>query len=119
MSYTTPNSFATGETVPVSVSLLSGAIAATVAWAVGYPADLIKTRIQAMSTHSMEHPQSGRPMGIIETAQQLVREADGHAWNGLYRGFGMKLVRSIPASMIGFTVYESVKEQILRLCNTV
>ena len=119
MSYTTPNSFATGETVPVSVSLLSGAIAATVAWAVGYPADLIKTRIQAISTHSMEHPQIGRPLGIIETAQQLVREADGHVWNGLYRGFGMKLVRSIPASMIGFTVYESVKEQILRLCNTV
>ena len=119
MSYTTPNSFATGETVPVSISLLSGAIAATVAWAVGYPADLIKTRIQAISTHSMELPQIGRPLGIIETAQQLVREADGHVWNGLYRGFGMKLVRSIPASMIGFTVYESVKEQILRLCNTV
>ena len=117
MSYTTPQPFATVETVPVSVSLLSGAIAATVAWAVGYPADLIKTRIQAMSTTTSLG--SGRYMGIVETAKQLIREADGHIWNGLYRGFGMKLVRSIPASMIGFTVYESVKEQILRLCETV
>jgi solute carrier family 25 carnitine/acylcarnitine transporter 20/29 len=118
MSYTTSTPMATVETVPVSVSLLSGAIAATVAWAVGYPADLIKTRIQAMSTSSLSnHLTSGRSMSIIETARQLIHEADGHIWKGLYRGFGMKLVRSIPASMIGFTVYESVKEQILRLCN--
>ena len=116
ISYTTPTPFATVETVPVSVSLLSGAIAATIAWVVGYPADLIKTRIQAMSTASLGHCQpSGHTMGIVETAQQLIREADGNIWNGLYRGFGMKLVRSIPASMIGFTVYESVKEQSLRL----
>ena len=117
MSYSTPKTYSSVETVPVSVSLLSGAIAAAVAWAVGYPADLIKTRIQAMSTTLGQHHHSSRPMGIIETAQQLVREADGHIWNGLYRGFGMKLVRSIPASMIGFTVYEGVKEEILRLCN--
>ena len=119
MSYSTPTAFTTIDTVPVSVSLFSGAIAATVAWAVGYPADLIKTRIQAMSTTNIGHQHGGRPIGIFETAQQLIHEADGHIWNGLYRGFGMKLVRSIPASMIGFTVYESVKEEILRFCNTV
>jgi solute carrier family 25 (mitochondrial carnitine/acylcarnitine transporter), member 20/29 len=120
MSYTTRTPLATVETVPVSVSLLSGAIAATVAWAVGYPADLIKTRIQAMSTTTLgQHHPTGHSMGIVETARQLIHEADGHIWNGLYRGFGMKLVRSIPASMIGFTVYESVKEQVLRLCNIV
>jgi solute carrier family 25 (mitochondrial carnitine/acylcarnitine transporter), member 20/29 len=97
------------ETVPVEVSLASGALAATVAWAVGYPADLIKTRIQA----------SAVPRGIVETARTIVHEADGRIWAGLYRGFGMKLVRSIPASMIGFTVYEGVKERIVSLLNTV
>ena len=70
------------------------------------PADLIKTRIQAHTSASV---------GIRATARELIREADGKIWQGLYRGFGMKLVRSVPASMIGFTVYESVKEQILRL----
>jgi len=98
----------TGDTqqLPVQVPLVSGAVAATVAWAVGYPADLIKTRIQATAS---------RDAGILSTARQLVHEADGKVLTGLYRGFGLKLVRSIPASMIGFTVYEGVKEQILKL----
>lgn len=33
---------------------------------------------------------------------------------GLYRGFGLKLVRAIPASMIGFTVYEFVKNELTK-----
>lgn len=88
----------------VAVPLLSGAWAATVAWAVGYPADVIKTRIQA-----------GATTGIVETAQALVREANGSVVVGLYQGFWLKLVRSIPASMIGFTVYETVKSYIEEL----
>jgi len=88
---------------PVAVPLLSGALAATAAWGVGYPADLIKTRIQASGSMSL---------GIYGTAQLLIKEADGQILAGLYRGFGLKLVRSIPASMIGFTVYEFVKKHI-------
>jgi solute carrier family 25 (mitochondrial carnitine/acylcarnitine transporter), member 20/29 len=87
---------------PIRVPLLSGALAATVAWAVGYPADLIKTRIQA-----------GSPHGMLGTARLLVQEANGQVLVGLYRGFGLKLMRSVPASMIGFTVYEFVKSRIL------
>lgn len=85
----------------VMVPLLAGAWAATAAWTVGYPADLIKTRIQA-----------GSNAGIVGTARQLVADAGGNVVLGLYRGFGLKLVRSVPASMIGFTVYELVKKQI-------
>lgn len=87
-----------------SIPLASGAFAATVAWGVGYPFDLIKTRIQA----------SSQPETILGTARTLVQEANGNAIQGLYRGFGLKLVRSIPASMIGFTTYELVKETIER-----
>jgi solute carrier family 25 carnitine/acylcarnitine transporter 20/29 len=82
----------------VTIPLTSGAFAATTAWAVGYPFDLIKTRIQV----------SPNPQGIIETAMELRQEP-----GGLYRGFGLKLVRAIPASMIGFTVYEFVKGQMI------
>lgn len=105
--------------VPVAVSLTSGAVAATVAWAVGYPADLIKTRIQAATLHDttvttantcdMNHKTKN---GIIEIARQIIRESNGRVFAGLYRGFGLKLVRSIPASMVGFTVYEYVKEHL-------
>jgi hypothetical protein len=97
----------TAAAVPVSVSLVSGAVAATVAWLVGYPADLIKTRIQAQ-TSSL--PSSASSLGILATARLLIAEAQGNVLAGLYRGLGLKLVRAIPSSMIGFTVYEHVKD---------
>jgi solute carrier family 25 carnitine/acylcarnitine transporter 20/29 len=87
----------------VLVPLVAGAWAATAAWTVGYPADLIKTRIQV-----------GSSQGIIGTARLLIQESGGSVVAGLYRGFGLKLVRSVPASMIGFSVYEYVKKHIER-----
>jgi hypothetical protein len=33
---------------------------------------------------------------------------------GLYQGFGLKLARAIPASMIGFTVYEFIKNELTK-----
>jgi solute carrier family 25 carnitine/acylcarnitine transporter 20/29 len=56
----------------------------------------------------------GSVPGVFETAKQLVVEADGHIVRGLYRGFGLKLVRSIPASMIGFFTYEVVSQELTR-----
>lgn len=86
----------------MAVPLLAGAGAATVAWGVGYPADLIKTRQQAGSND-----------GVLRLARQLIQEADGRIIQGLYRGFGLKLVRAVPGSMIGFSVYEFVKKQLV------
>jgi hypothetical protein len=43
---------------------------------------------------------------------ELVQEANGRVFAGLYRGFGLKLMRAVPASMIGFTTYEFVATQI-------
>lgn len=83
------------------VPLTAGAVAAATAWGVGYPADLIKTRIQYRGGG-----------GIIEVGREIVAEAGG--LHGLYRGFGLKLVRAVPASMIGFSVYEMVKKQLER-----
>ena len=89
----------------IVIPMLSGAFAATTAWGVGYPFDLIKTRIQA-----------GKSMGIIPTAKEIIRESSsldgGKACYGLYRGFGLKLLRSIPASAIGFLVYETAAKML-------
>lgn len=93
----------------VWIPLISGAVAATVAWIVGYPADLIKTRIQSSSTSK---PSLHR--GICETARILIQEANGRVLAGLYKGFGLKLLRAIPASMIGFTTYEMMKSNLER-----
>ena len=51
-------------------------------------------------------------VSVWGTAQLLIQEANGSIMQGLYRGFGLKLVRSVPASMIGFTTYEWVKDSI-------
>lgn len=103
----------------ITVPLASGAFAATAAWAVGYPFDIIKTRIQAATTAMVVAPSSSsssvrsvQPPGVLATARQLVAEADGRVLRGLYRGFGWKLLRSIPASMIGFLTYEVASDAL-------
>lgn len=48
--------------------------------------------------------------GVFEVGKELVQEY-GFV-RGLYRGFGLKLVRAIPASMVGFLTYETVAEWI-------
>lgn len=95
--------------------LVAGAVAATVAWGVGYPADLIKTRIQAASSSSSSSTTiDGHPTTttIRDVARDIVQRS---GYRGLYKGFGLKLVRSIPASMIGFSVYELVKDAIINV----
>ncbi len=79
----------------VATPMLSGAFAACTAWGVGYPFDLIKTRIQA-----------GAGTGIFATGKLLIAESDGRVVQGLYKGFSLKLLRAIPASAIGFLTYE-------------
>lgn len=90
-----------GASKEIATPMLSGAFAATTAWMVGYPFDLIKTRIQA-----------GTGKGVISTARDLVKEANGRVFYGLYRGFGLKLLRSIPASAIGFLTYETAAKAL-------
>lgn len=70
---------------------------------VGYPFDIIKTRHQA-------NPCSSNT--ITKTAIELIHESNGRPVYAFYRGFGLKLLRAIPASMIGFTTYEVVADHI-------
>ena len=92
------------------VPITSGAFAATVAWAVGYPFDIIKTRIQSTSgSASLSSSPTG---GIYKTGIELIQEANGNVIRGLYRGFTLKLIRAVPASMIGFTTYEFVAKRL-------
>ncbi len=100
--------------------------------AVGYPFDLIKTRIQAINAVSSTASVEPVNLSIWAMARQIMSEGgaivSSAATTGstataattavfpnvfaLYRGFGWKLVRAIPASMIGFTTYEFVVAQL-------
>ncbi|CBJ32651.1 carnitine/acylcarnitine translocase [Ectocarpus siliculosus] len=86
----------------VAAQLASGGIAATTAWLVGYPFDVIKTRIQAAGMGKV-------PGGVVATAQHMA-SVDG--MGVFYRGFGLKLARAVPMSMIGFFAYEVAAKQL-------
>lgn len=90
--------------LPADVAPLScGAFAATVAWAVGYPADIIKTRIQMPRAHGEVAPT------VLGAARQLLAESGGYPIHAFYRGFGLKLLRAVPMNAISFVVYERAK----------
>jgi hypothetical protein len=74
-----------------------------VAWAVGYPADPIKTRIQAVAAST------GAVPGIRATSRIMLREAGGNVIKAFYRGIGLKLARALPCSAISFLMYERCK----------
>ena len=83
-----------GEKTPSPAgSMTCGAFAGSVAWAVGYPFDTVKTRVQASAVR-------GETLTVREATSALVAE------RALYRGFGLKLLRTIPTSAISFLVYE-------------
>ena len=86
-------------------TMASGAVAAAVAWVVGYPADVLKTRIQG-SPHSMSLTQASRDL--------LSKEPPGFVSSvrALYRGLGLKLLRAVPSSAVNFSVYEWTKRRL-------
>jgi len=84
------------------IALTSGAFAAATAWGIGYPFDIIKTRIQT----------STEPKSILRTAKDIVREANCNPAFALYKGFGLKLAKAVPASAINFFVYEAIAEKL-------
>ena len=84
------------------VSLFSGAMAASLAWGVGYPFDVIKTRIQA----------SNQPKSVSRVAKEIIQESNGRPLSALYKGFFLKLAKAVPASAINFFVYESATKRL-------
>ena len=79
-------------------SALAGGCSGALTWALIYPFDVIKTRIQ---TTSMQTPPSQRRMSFIY--RSIVNQ---HGWRYLFRGLGITLFRAFPVNGIIFPVYE-------------
>jgi hypothetical protein len=84
----------------LAASALAGGIAGSLAWAVVYPMDVIKSRIQTMPLE--------KPSSIRHVAHTLY--ASG--WRSLYRGVGITVLRAFPVNGIIFPVYEFSLEQL-------
>ena len=86
-----------------AASALAGGISGAWTWAIIYPFDVIKSRIQ---TSPLErHLQKG----MWTVARELVRE---NGWRYMFRGLGVTLVRAFPVNAIIFPVYEFVLLQL-------
>merc|ERR1719223_1818556 len=82
-------------TLPVVSQLGAGAFAATMAWLVGYPFDVIKTRCQMAGA-----------TGTLRSATATLFAEGGIA--AFYTGLSLKLARAVPMSAINFLAYEQV-----------
>lgn len=78
-------------------SILAGGFAGSLSWAVTYPVDLIKSRIQAMPLDSKMN------CSMITVGRQFVQE---NGWRALFRGFGLTVIRAFPVNGVIFTTYE-------------
>ena len=88
-------------------SIAAGGLSGTLSWAIVYPLDLIKTRIQ-----SLPHDCRAREWGMVSVGSDVVRR---HGWRALYRGFGITMMRAFPVNGIIFPTYEMTSEALGRM----
>lgn len=86
-----------------AASALAGGISGAWTWAIIYPFDVIKSRIQTAPLD--RHLQKG----MWTVARELVQE---NGWRFMFRGLGVTLVRAFPVNAIIFPVYEFVLLQL-------
>ncbi|CAJ1942490.1 unnamed protein product [Cylindrotheca closterium] len=90
-----------------AASTLSGGITGAVTWAVIYPFDIIKTRIQ---TAPLDTPLEKRR--ILTIARDIVQK---HGVGHLFRGLNITIIRAFPVNGIIFPVYEYILMKIAEL----
>lgn len=81
--------------VPTAWSALGGSCAGVAYWAVPFPADTVKSKLQT------DQRFAGRP--FLEVLRTVVRE---EGVGGLYRGVGITCIRAAPAHAALFYAYE-------------
>ena len=62
------------------------------------PTEVVKQRAQAMSQHSS-----------LSAFKEILAAKQESVFRGLYRGFGITIMREIPFTMIQFPLYEAMK----------
>ncbi|EED89477.1 predicted protein [Thalassiosira pseudonana CCMP1335] len=81
-------------------SMTAGGMAGSLSWAIVYPVDLIKSRIQAL------------PIDCAKSERSMVNVARGviesRGVGALYRGFGITMLRAFPVNGVIFPTYELV-----------
>lgn len=105
--------------VPAQGALCSIA-AVTASAGLLHPLELVKTRYQVATSGTVgalaaaeggAGAMAGRgsdALGVAKVVSNVLRESGG-SWRGFYRGFGPRLMCSVPSSLIMMTVFEYMK----------
>lgn len=80
-------------------SIIAGGVAGSLSWAVVYPIDLVKSRIQALPLSTTTKSERS----IWNVAKAVVQQ---QGWRSLYRGMGITVFRAFPVNGIIFPTYE-------------
>jgi len=84
----------------------AGVVASVLAKTGVFPLDLIRKRLQVQGPTRARYGGGKIPIyekGIWRTGRSIVRQ---EGWKGLYRGLGVGLVKSAPASAVTMWTYE-------------
>ena len=85
-------------------SAFAGGCAGCLSWAMVYPVDVLKTRIQ---TSPLTTPRS--ELRMLRVGRDLVAQ---HGWRYLFRGLGITMIRAFPVNGTIFPVYEFTLQQV-------
>lgn len=88
-----------GETPTAAAILSAGSVGGVAYWALCYPTDIIKSRLQ--TDHS--DPSQRKYKGYVDCYKSILKEG---GVKSLYRGFTPCMLRSMPANAVGFLCYE-------------
>jgi len=89
-------------------SAIGGAVAGSIAWAVIYPIDTVKTKIQGAP---LAKGNAQRTM-FFQVFRSLYCEG---GLQRLFRGLGATILRALPVNAVVFPVYETVLKELKRL----
>lgn len=93
--------FGTSELSGSLAVLLAGGTAGILSWALSYPIDVIKTRIQADTR--------GQYQGMLDAARQSVRR---HGWSILFTGFSACMYRAFLVNAVTFVAFEESRRRL-------
>jgi len=89
-------------------SALAGGISGSFTWAIIYPFDVIKSKIQT-SPLTLKNVKDIKMKNVYK---QLVKEKGGNVQKAMFRGLGVTVVRAFPVNGIIFPVYEWCVQQL-------
>ena len=89
-------------------SAIAGGLSGSLSWAMVYPMDVIKTRIQTSPLHTKQL----QDRSIWYVGNQIIKEGGVQS---LFRGFSVTVVRAFPVNAIIFPVYEFTLSRLTKL----